>query len=172
MLENWVFVTGFLGFSLIFLFHGCILLFAPDRYPAGYTWGQPSLILVRKRPFEFGKRFLGLCFSGMSLLVFARPAIIWTLHPTKSETTSGASPLPQSAARWDMLGLGVFALVCGYFLFTRPEKSVELMFTADRTKQEDKTTLRLWTLETQVFAFLLMVWSLLPMADFIRSLRH
>ncbi len=171
MLENWVFMTAFLGFSLIFLFHGCILLFTPDRYPARYTWGQPRLILVRKGPFEFGKRFLGLCFSGMSL-VFARPAITWMLHPTKSEITWGASRSPQSMARWDMLGFGVFALVCGYFLFTRPEKSVEVMLTADRTKLEDKTTLRLWTLETQVFAFLLMAWSLLPLADFIGSFRR
>ena len=172
MLENWVFMTAFLGFSLIFLFHGCILLFAPDRYLPSYTWGQPDLILVRKRPFEFGKRFLGLCLSGISLLVFARPAITWMLHPTKSEITSGTSPLPQGMARWDMLGFGVFALVCGYFLFTRPEKSVEWMFTADRTKLEDKTTPRLWTLETQAFALLLMVWSLLPLADFIRSRRR
>jgi hypothetical protein len=172
MLENWIFMTGFLGFSLIFLFHGCILLIAPDRYIPSYTWGQPNLVLVRKRPFELGKRFLGLFFSGLAVWVFARPAIIWMLHPTKREISWGPSPLPQGMARWDMLGLALFALVCGYFLFTRPEKSVELMFTADRTKLNDKTTLRLWTLETQVFAFLFMVWSLLPMADFVRSLRH
>jgi hypothetical protein len=171
MLENWVFMTGFLGFSLISLFHGCILLIAPDRYPAGYTWGQPGLILVRKRRFEFGKRLVGLCLSGISL-VLAWSAISWMLHPKKSEITWGTSPLPQTMARWDMLGFGVFALFCGSFLFTRPEKSVELIFTGDRTKLENNATLRLWTLETQVFAFLLMVWSLLPLADFIGSFRH
>jgi hypothetical protein len=75
-------------------------------------------------------------------------------------------------ARWDMLAFALFRVVSGYLLLTRAEKSVELMFTADRSKLGDKTTLRLWTFEVQTVAILFLLWSLLPMVDFIRSLRN
>jgi len=54
---------------------------------------------------------------------------------------------------------------------TRPDKSVELLFAADKSKLEDKTTLRLWTIYVQVGALFFLVWSLLPISQFIRSLQ-
>ena len=74
-------------------------------------------------------------------------------------------------ARWDMLGLTIFAIVCGYALLTRPERTVKLMFAADKNMLKDRVTLRLWTLYVQLSAVSFMVWSLLPAADFIKSLR-
>jgi hypothetical protein len=102
---------------------------------------------------------------------FMRPAISWMLHPVSSKLSSGESPLSPGMARWDLLGLTIFVLVCGFLLLTRPEKSVELMFAADKSKLQDKTTLRLWVFYVQASGILFMTWSLLPAADFIRSLR-
>jgi hypothetical protein len=135
------------------------------------SWGESSIRLVRKPPFEFGKRLLGLVLSAAIIGIFMRPAILWVLHPVASEISGGRSPLPQGMARWDLLGLTIFVLVCGFLLLTRPEKSVEILFSADKTKLQDKTTLRLWTLYVQGSAIFLMVWSLLPATDFIRSIR-
>ena len=152
MLETWVFMTAFLGFCLIGLVHGCVLLFAPDKYIPNY-WDQPSLRLACKPPLQLGKRFLGLSLTVMIVWIFLRPVLTWMLHPVKRELISGEPPLPAGMMRWDMLGIALFALACGYFFFTRPKRAVELMFTADRGKLQDKTTLRLWTLETQVAGF-------------------
>lgn len=172
MLENWVFMTAFLGWSLIALFHGCVLLFIPDRYLPAYSWGNPELKLARKPPFELGKRFFGLCLSGMILIVFVRPVAAWMLHPNGGKISGGASPSPRGVARWDMLGLALFALACGYWLLARPEKSVRAMFSTDRNRLEDKITLRLWTAYVQVSGLLFMLWFLIPMAEFIRSFRN
>jgi hypothetical protein len=171
MLETWVFMTAFLGFCLIALFHGCVLLFAPDRYIPNH-WDQPSLRLVRKPPLQLGKRFSGMCLTVMIVWIFLRPVVTWMLHPVKRELISNQSPLPEGMARWDMLGITLFAWVCGYFLFTRSKRSVELMFSADRSKLQDKTTFRLWMLEVQAAGLLFVVWSLIPMAEFIESLRN
>jgi hypothetical protein len=108
----------------------------------------------------------------MIVCIFVWPTVEWMLHPVSGEITSGDSPLPRGMARWDMLAFALFGVVSGYLLFTRAEKSVEPMFTADRSKLEDKTTLRLWTFEVQTIAILFLLWSLLPMVDFIGSLRN
>jgi hypothetical protein len=171
MLENWIFMAAFLGFSLIGLFHGCVLLIAPGRYIPSYTWGQSSLRLSRKPSFEIGKRIGGLLLSVMIIAIFARPAILWMLHPVPSEVSWGESPLPKGMPRWDLLAVTIVAVVFGFLLLTRSEKSVELMFSADKSRLQDKITLRLWTLYVQTTAILIMTWSLLPAADFIRSLR-
>ena len=172
MLENWVFMTTFLGFCLIALFHGCILLFAPNRYIPTYSWSQPSLKLARRPPLQLGKRLVGLLLTMLIAWIFVRPILIWMVHPVRRALISGQSPLPAGMARWDLLGFALFGVVCGYLLLTRPKRSVELMFSADRSKLQDKTTLRLWTLEVRLAGLLFMVWSLFPMADFIRSLRN
>jgi hypothetical protein len=171
MLENWIFATGVLIASLVFLFHGCILLFAPGKYLPVYGWGVSGLRLARKPTFEFGKRFVGLVLSGAIVFFFMRPAILWMVHPKPGEVSWGESPLPHGVARWDLLGVAIVFLLCGAFLLSRPEKSVELMFAADKSKLQDKVTLRLWTLYVQTTALFLMVWSLLPAADFIKSFR-
>lgn len=92
------------------------------------------------------------------------------LHPESGELSWGKSPLPHGVARWDLLGVAVFGLVCGLLLSMRPEKSVELMFTSDKSKLQDKVTRRLWTLYVQTSALFFLFWSLLPAADFIKSL--
>jgi hypothetical protein len=121
---------------------------------------------------EFGKRLAGLLLSAMIVWIFIRPVVKWMLHPVGRKTTSAESPLPPGIARWDMLGSALFCIGCSYFLLTRPERSLELMFTAERSRLQDKTKLRLWTLEVQMAAVLMLIWSLLPTVDFVRSLRH
>jgi hypothetical protein len=80
-------------------------------------------------------------------------------------------PAPRMMVRWDLLGVAIFAIICGYLLFMRTEKSVESLFAADRDKLQDKVTFRLWTIYVQVAALFLVVWSSLPLSVFIRSLR-
>jgi hypothetical protein len=169
MLDSWLFGIALLLGSLLVLFHGCILLFCPNRYIPSRTWGQGSLKLVRKPPLQIGKRFGGLCVSVAIIWFFTLPAISWILHPKPDGRSSGES-LPRMMVRWDLLGVAIFAIVCGYLLLMRTEKSVESLFAADRDKLQDKTTFRLWTIYVQVAAFLFVVWSLLPLSDFIKSL--
>lgn len=170
MLENWVFMTGLLIACLVALFHGCVLLFAPARYLPSYHWGEGSLRLARKPPFQLGKRLGGLILSTIIAVIFMRPAVLWMLHSKLSQISWGESPLRHGTARWDQLVFAIFGFVCSYFLFTRPARSVELMFSADKSKLEDKVTLSLWTLYVQLSALFFMVWSLLPAAAFIKSI--
>jgi hypothetical protein len=172
MLENWIFMMGVLGFCLYALFFGCMLLIAPDRCPIWYNWGQPSVKLVRKRPLELGKRFLGLCLSAVILFLFLPHIIPGLLHPVRSELSWGQSPFRSGAARWDQLAFGLFGLTAGYYLLARPAKSVELMFWADTSRLKDQTTLRLWTIAVRTAALAFMLLSLLSVAHFIQSLRH
>jgi len=168
---NWVFMTGLLLASLLFIFHGCVLLFAPDRYLPIYGWGSGEFRLVRKPPIQLGKRFLGLCLSVAIIWIFTVPAVSWMLHPRPSTITYGESPLPRGVARWDLLILSAFVVTCSYFLLTRAERSVALMFAADKSRLQDKTTLRLWTIYVQLAALFFLVWSLLPLSQFVVSLR-
>ena len=171
MLEQWVFMIALLMVSLLFLFHGCILLFSPDRYIPSYTWGQSSLKFSPKPSRQIGKRFIGLVMSAAIIWFFTRPSISWILHPKQGNISLGESPFSRTLVRWDLLGVTIFAIGAGYLLFTRAEKSVETMFAADRDRLRDRITFRLWTIYIQVAAFSIMVLSLLPLADFIRSLR-
>jgi hypothetical protein len=171
MLENWVLMTAFLIGSLLGLFHGCVLIFAPERYLPVSSYGESSLRLVQKAPFEFGKRLLGLAFSVIIVAIFVRPAVLWMLHPKLDVVSSETSPLPVGMARWDLLGVAIFAVIVGYLLLTRSEKAVELMFAADKARLQDKVTLRLWTVYVQLFGLVAMIWALLPAADFVKSLR-
>jgi len=70
-----------------------------------------------------------------------------------------------------MFGLGLFSLVCGYLLLLRPVRSVEMLFTSDKSKLDDEITRRLWKLYVQMGGFCFLVWSLLPLSEFIKSLR-
>jgi len=171
MLENQIFGFALLLGSLLFMFHGCVLLFSPSRYLPMYTWGQSTIILVRKPPFEFWKRLGGLLLSAAIFLVFTLPAISMVFVPKGDGITSGNSPLPRDTARWDMLGLGLFSLLCGYILLFRPQSSVEMMFSADKSKLQDATTRKLWTLYVRLGGACILAWSLLPMGEFIKSLR-
>lgn len=156
--------------SLLGLFHGCILLFAPGRYLPLHSWGESSLTLARKPPFELGKRFGGLALSGAIIAIFMRPVILWMLHPDSGGLSRGESLLPRGVVRWDLLGVAVFAVVSGGILFMRSEKSVELMFAGDKSKLQDKVTRHLWKLYVQTSALLFLLWSLLPATEFIKSL--
>jgi hypothetical protein len=165
-------MTGLLLASLLFIFHGCVLLFAPGRYLPTYTWSPGEIRLVRKPPIQLGKKVLGLCLFVAIIWIFTVPAISWMLHPRPSTITSGESPLPRGVVRWDLLILSAFVVTCSYFLLTRAERSVELMFAADKSRlQQDKTTLRLWTIYVQMAALFFLVWSLLPLSQFVVSLR-
>ena len=172
MLENWIIMMGIFGFCLYALFFGCMLLVAPERCPVWYSWGQPSVKLARKRPLEFGKRFLGFCLSVVILFLFLPHIIPSVLHPVRSEISWGQSPFPSGAARWDQLAFGLFGLTAGYYLLTRPAKSVELMFWADTSRLKDQTTLRLWTIALRTAALAFVLLSLVSVAHFIQSLRH
>jgi hypothetical protein len=171
MLENRIFGSAlFLGSSL-FIFHGCVLLFAPDRYLPTGTWGGPTIRLVRKPPFEFWKRFAGLCLSVAVFMIFTLPSFSIILRPKSGNLSFGESPLPPDSKRWDMLGIALIGLASGYALLFWPERSVVAMFSSDESKLEDKTTKRLWILYVQVAGCLFLVWCLLPLDEFIKSLR-
>jgi hypothetical protein len=171
MLENRIFGAALFLASLLFIFHGCILLFAPNRYLPIASWGEPTIKLVRKPPLEFGKRFAGLCLSVGVFLFFTLPGFSIVLHPKAGRVSLGQSPLHAGSARWDLLGVGIFALVCGYLLLLRPERSVEMMFLSEQEKLEDATTRRLWKLHVQMAGSFFLVWFLLPLGAFISSLR-
>jgi hypothetical protein len=172
MLENLIFMLAVFGFCLYALFFGWMLLVAPGRCPAWYSWGQPSVTLVRKRPLELGKRFLGLCLSAMILFVFMPHVMPGIVHPARIVLSRGESLFPAGTARWDELGFGLFGLAAGYYLLARPAKSVERMFWADTSRLKDKITLRLWTTAIRTAALAFTLLALLFVADFIRSLRH
>src|SRR5713101_1880086 len=116
MPEDRIFGSALVLVSLLFIFHGGILLFAPERYLPLGTWSESTIRLVRKPPFDFWKRLVGLCLSV------------------------------------------AVALVCGYLLILRPERSVEMLFSSDKSKLEDKTTQKLWKLYVQAFGSSCLVW--------------
>lgn len=171
MLEGWVFVTAVLVICLAGLFWGCMLLVAPNRCPPSYRWGQPSIELVRKPPFELRKRLMGLCVTVAMAWIFARPVVGWILHPVSHKLTYGESPLPSGVARWEQLGFGLSTLAGAYYLMMHPERPVELMFWADTSRLKDKTTLRLWKFEVRMLATGIILMSMLLLANFIKSLR-
>jgi hypothetical protein len=169
--ENWIFIVGFLLGSLLFGFHGLVLLIAPDRYLPIVQLGRPTkLELLQKRPLDLGRRFAGLCITALTAWMFTRPAILWIMHPKPHPISWGGSPLPFGAARWDLLLLGLFGFGSGLFLMVRPEKSVRVMFWADPKSLQDKTTLTLWIVYTRLFAATLLLQCVLCLGDFIRTL--
>lgn len=70
MLPELLFPAEMLLMSLLFLFHGLVLLLAPDKYLPTSAWGQTTIKLVRKGPIHFGKRFAGFCLTVAILSVF------------------------------------------------------------------------------------------------------
>jgi hypothetical protein len=171
MLETRIFGAGLFLASLVFIFHGCILLFAPKRYLPMGSWGASTIILVRKPPLDLGKRFVGLCIIVAMLLIFTMPGLLMVLSPSTTSVSWGDSALPHSSVRWDMLAFGVAALLGGYLFWLRPQESVKLLFSSDRTKLEDQTTRRLWTIQTRMLGCYCLLMSLLLFSGFIRSLR-
>ncbi len=169
MIEGWAFWTALLLISLLGLFHGFVLLFAPDKHPPMHEWGEASFKLAHRASFEWGKRVLGLCLCALVGWVFTRHAILWMLRPTRSEISFGEASWPRGLARWDLLALGVFGLVCGCFLVLRPEIAVEALFSADKSKLQNRTIRRLWTIYVLIFGVSFSLWSLLPLDGFIRS---
>ena len=125
-----------------------------------YTWGAPSLRLVRKPPFQFWKRVGGFCLPAIFHISGVKMGVV----PKDATITPGT-------VRWDMLGLSLFVILGGYALLIRADQSVEMMFSADRSKLQDKLTRRLWTLYVQFAGLSFLVWSLLPISDFLKSFR-
>ena len=67
--ENWIFMVGFLLLSLLFGFHGLVLLLVPDRYLPIVQLGRTTkLELLQKRPLDLGRRFAGLCITALTAL--------------------------------------------------------------------------------------------------------
>ncbi len=170
MLEERIFGLALVLASLLFIFHGGVLLLAPGRYLPMGAWGDSTLKLVRRPPFEFWKRLAGLCLSVAVFMIFMLPGFSMILHPKPGNLSFGNSPLPRGSVRWDLLGFGLFSLGWGYFLILRAGRSVEMMFSYDKKKLEDKTTRELWKLSVLVFGSFCLVWSLFPLSQFIKSL--
>jgi hypothetical protein len=164
-----LFPTGLLLVSLLFLFHGLVLLLAPDKYVPTSAWGQTTIKLVRKRPIQFGKRFAGFCLTVAILCIFTVPAILWIFRLLSSRIV--AAPSSPRGTRWDLLAVGIGAVLVGYFMFTWPKKWVEALFALDKEKLQDVATRRIWTLYIQVAGLYFVVFSLLTFNDFVRSLR-
>jgi hypothetical protein len=171
MLNHWIFMAAISGICVYGLFYSLMLLIAPNRCPAHYKSGQPSLQLVRKPPLQLGKRFLGLCMSAGIVIIFVRPIVAGILHPASGTMSGGESQFSRGVARWDILAVGLLGAVAGYYLLTHPENSVELMFYSDTDKLKDKITLRIWTLAEQAAAVSIMLLSLVSVVSFVGSLR-
>src|ERR1700722_3339167 len=170
MLETLFFMTAVVVFLMFALFWGCMLLVAPNRCPPPVRPGQPSLRLVPSPPLELRQRFLGLILSAMVGFIFLRPVIRWISHPAASKLSFGKSPFRAGTARWDQLGFGLVGAAGGYHLLTHPEKSVELMFSADPSRLKDKSTRLLWTFAVRTVGFAIILFSLLFLTEFIRSI--
>jgi hypothetical protein len=169
MLETSVFMTAILVFLMFALFYGCMLLIAPNRCPAPVRLGQPSLQLVRKPPLELRQRFFGLILSAVLVFIFMRPVIRWMLHPVGGKLSFGKSPFPAGTARWDQLVFGLVGATGGYYLLIHAEKSVELMFSSDPGRLNDKSTRLLWTFAVRAVGFAIILFSLLLLTEFVRS---
>lgn len=70
MLESRVFGFAMFLMSWIFIFHGVVLLFAPNRYLPIGTMSKSTIILLGKPPFHFWRRLAGLCFSVAVFRIF------------------------------------------------------------------------------------------------------
>ncbi len=137
-----------------------------------YSLGQPPrLMLSRKPPLYWSRRFAGLCLTAAIAWVFVRRAISWILHPTLTPISSGSSPLPRGMARWDLLGLGLALIVLSIYLILRPEGSVRLMFSADQEKLRDRITLAIWTSYVRVGGTFGVLFSLMALGEFVASLK-
>lgn len=170
MAENWIFMTALLFVSLLFGFHGVVLLIAPDKYLPIVQWGRPAkLELLQKRPLDLGRRFAGLCIMALMGWFFARPAILWMFHPKLLSISRGGSLQP-GAVPWEVLLFGLFALGSGLFLMARPEKLVRAMFWADSRSLQNKTTLVLWTVYIQLFAVVCLLMCILFLDEFFKAL--
>ena len=169
MLPGLLFPTGLLLASLLFLFHGLVLFLAPDKYVPTSAWGQTTIKLVRKRPIQFGKRFAGFCLTVAILWILTVPAVSWILRLLSTRGFATSSSL--HGTRWDLLALGIGAVLAGYFMFAWPKKWVEGLFALDKEKLQDVATRRIWTLYIQVAGLYFAVFSLLTFSDFVRSLR-
>ena len=170
MLETSVFMTAILVFLMFALFYGCMLLILPNRCPPRVRFGQPSLQLVRKPSLELRQRFFGLILSAVLVFIFVRPVIRWILHPVGGKLSFGKSPFPAGTARWDQLVFCLVSTTGGYYLLTHAEKSVELMFSADPSRLKDKSTRLLWTFAVRAVGFAIILFSLLFLTEFIRSI--
>lgn len=170
MLETRIFGAALFLVSLVFIFHGCVLLFTPHRYLPLNAWGQPTIVF-RKPSFELGKRFVGLCLVITIGWVFTRPSISIMVNPGTSSISWGSASLSHAGPRWDLLGVGVFALICGGLLFLRSDQSVEQLFMMDSARLRDHMTRKLWNIYVQLVGVFALLWSLLPLSAFIRSIR-
>lgn len=171
MIESWTFMAALFFGSLLFGFHGLVLLIAPDKYPPAVQWGRPAkLELLQKQPLDLGKRLAGLCLAAFIGWFFTRPAVLWMYRPKPITIYGGSSPLPPGMPRWDLLLMGLFSVGCGLFLVARPERLARALFRAGRSCLQDKPTLILWTIYSQLFGVLCLLMSALIFRDFAASL--
>jgi hypothetical protein len=158
MLPDLLFPTALLLTSLLFLFHGLVLLMAPEKCVPTSVWGQPTIKPARKQPIQFGKRFAGFCLTVAILWMFTVPVISWILRLFSARGVATPSSLRGT-------------VLVGYFMFARPKKWVEALFALDKERLQDVATRRLWTLYIQVAGLNFAAFSLLTFSQFVRSLR-
>lgn len=169
MLENWVFMTGLLLLSLLFAFHGAVLLIVPRSYLPLDRWGPARLELHAKPPSYISRRVSGTLLLAAVAWFPIRFTISWMLHPTLMRISWGPAS-PPGIIRWDLFLLGVLALTMGLSLTFRPEKSARLLLGGEK-EQADITTIKVWVWYVRVAGVYATLFSLFPMSEFIRSLR-
>ena len=172
MLLNLVFPTALLLLSFLFLFHGLVLLLAPDRYIPTLAGDQQTLRLVRKRPIQFGKRFAGFFLTAIILWIFTVSAVekIWHLVTVHGLPGDGNAYFGDTN-RWGLLAVSIGAVLVGYFMLMWPEKWVKELFRMDIEKLQDLATRKLWTLYIQLAGLYCSAFALVAFVGFVRRLR-
>jgi len=171
MLADLLFPTALLLVSFLFLFHGLVLLLAPDKYISTLARDQTTIRLVRKRPVQYGQRFTGFFLTAGILWIFTVPAIERILHLISAHGVSGDGNVSPGNTRWDLLAVAIGEVLLGYFMISWPKKWVEALFVRDKEKLQDPATRRIWTLYIQLAGLYFSVFSLLLFVDFAKSLR-
>jgi hypothetical protein len=154
--------------SWTFIFHGCVPLFAPNKYlPLGSMNGT-SIVLVRKPPFYFWRRLVGLVLSVVIFLIFTMGGLYTMVRPETHKVSFGKS---SRGSKWFFLAFGLFLVAAGYLMLFRPHRSVEMLFTQEPGKLQDPDTRWLWQIYVRMAGVFCCVFSLLLLSEFVKNLR-
>jgi len=162
MLLNLLFPTALLLLSFLFLFHGLVLLLAPDRYIPALAGNQRTIT----------KRFAGFFLATIIFRLFTVPAVekIWHLVTDYGPSGEG-NVFFGDTNRWGLLTISIGAVLVGYFMVMWPEKWVKELFRLDIEKLQDPAARKLWTLYIQLAGLYCSAFSLVAFVGFVRRLR-